>query len=97
MPVNHQVWIKFRDDVPAEHIEEILAGLRALRGKVPGILDLNVGRNFTERANGHQYGLMVILQDKAALEAYGPHPQHVEVAKKIRASAESALALDYEF
>ena len=97
MPINHQVWIKFRDDVPAETIEDILTGLRGLRSKVPGVLDLSVGRNFTDRANGHQYGLMVILQDKAALEAYGPHPAHVEVAKKIRANAESAMALDYEF
>ena len=97
MPVNHQVWIKFRSDAPAAQIEDVLTDLRALRGKVPGILDMNVGRNFTDRANGYQYGLMVILKDKAALEAYGPHPEHAKVAVKIRAIAESVMALDYEF
>jgi Stress responsive A/B Barrel Domain len=97
MPVNHQVWIKFRSEASAEQIDAVLADLRALRGKVPGILDMNVGRNFTDRANGYQYGLMVILQDKASLEAYGPHPEHAKVAVKIRAIAESVMALDYEF
>jgi hypothetical protein len=96
MPVNHQVWLKFRPDVPAERVQAILTELRAMRGKVPGILDLNVGANFTSRANGYNYGLMVILEDKAALAAYASHPVHVAVATKIRENAE-AMALDYEF
>jgi hypothetical protein len=96
MPVNHHVWIKFRPDVPAAVVDEIVAELRALRGAVPGILDLNIGRNFTDRANGYTHGLMVILQDKAALAAYAPHPAHVAVATKLRANAE-VMALDYEF
>lgn len=96
MPVNHQVWIKFRADVPPAVIDGIVAELRALRGAVPGILDLNLGRNFTDRANGYNWGLSVILQDKAALAAYAPHPVHVAVATKLRANAE-IMALDYEF
>jgi hypothetical protein len=96
MPVNHMVWIKFRADVPAERIAQHEAGLRSLKQRVPGVLDVTVGRNFTDRANGCTHGVMVILQDKAALAAYAPHPAHVEVATALRADGE-IMALDYEF
>jgi hypothetical protein len=96
MPVNHMVWIKFRADVPAQRIEQHVAALRSLKDRVPGILDLTIGRNFTDRANGCTHGLSVILADKAALAAYAPHPVHVEVAGALRQDAE-ILALDYEF
>lgn len=96
MPVNHMVWIRFRPDVPVERVEHHLAALRSLRGRVPGILDLTLGRNFTDRANGCTHGLSVILADKAALATYAPHPAHVEVASALRQDAE-ILALDYEF
>jgi hypothetical protein len=96
MPVNHMVWIKFRADVPVERIEKHVVALRSLKERVPGILDLTIGRNFTDRANGCTHGLSVILVDKAALAAYASHPVHVEVASALRQDAE-ILALDYEF
>jgi len=60
-----------------------------LRGRVPGILDLSVGANFTDRAQGSTHGLSVILEDQAALEAYLPHPLHVPVAQALRQAVES--------
>ena len=96
MPVHHQVWIKFRADVPEERIAAHLRALQSLQGRVPGVLELNLGKNFTERANGCTHGLSVVLTDKAALAAYGPHPVHAEIAKALRQDAE-VLALDYEY
>jgi hypothetical protein len=96
MPVNHMVWIKFRADVPPERVERHLEALRSLAHRVPGILDLTLGRNFTDRANGCTHGLSVILPDRAALSAYITHPVHVEVAGAVRQDAE-ILALDYEY
>ena len=96
MPVNHMVWIKFRPGIDEAGIAAHLAALAALRERVPGVQSLNLGRNFTERANGCTHGLSVILDDKAALQAYAVHPYHVEVATALRRDAE-ILALDYEF
>jgi hypothetical protein len=90
------VWIKFRADVPARRIEEHLDALRSLRARVPAILDLSLGANFTDRAQGCTHGLSVILPDRAALAAYLPHPAHVPVAQALRQDAE-VLALDYEY
>lgn len=96
MAVNHMVWIRFRPEIDDARIAAHASALRALQQRVPGVQSLNLGRNFTERANGYNFGLSVILDDKAALQAYAVHPYHVEVATALRRDAE-IMALDYEF
>jgi len=93
MAVEHMVWIRFNDGVSAERIREHLAGLAGLRDKVPGILELVVGRNFTDRAGGFTHGLLVRLESRAALQTYIDHPEHVAVAGPLKQDAE-VRALD---
>jgi hypothetical protein len=96
MAVNHMVWMKFRDGVDDARIAAHLQALRLIEGRIPGVRSLTLGRNFTDRANGFTHGLCVILEDRAALAAYGPHPYHVVVATALRRDAE-LLVLDYEY
>ena len=97
MPVNHMVWIKFRPTVDEQGVGAHLDALRSLRTRVPGVLDLTLGANFTDRAQGCTHGLSVILKDRAALADYAVHPAHVEVATALRKDAELVMALDYDF
>jgi hypothetical protein len=96
MAVSHQVWMKFAAEVSPDRIEAHLNALRGLRGQVPGIIDLNVGKNFTDRAHGFTHGLLVVLRDKQGLTDYQVHPRHVEVATALKADAQ-LMAMDYEF
>jgi hypothetical protein len=96
MAVNHMVWIKFHSGLGEPQIAAHLQALRLLQDRVPGVRSLNLGRNFTDRANGFTHGLCVILDDKPALAAYGPHPYHTEVAAALRRDAD-LLVLDFEF
>jgi hypothetical protein len=96
MPVNHMVWLKFRDGITEARIAEHIESVYALKDQVPGILEISAGRNFTQRAMGCQVGISVVLKDKAALAAYGPHPVHAAAAAALRQDAE-IFALDYEF
>lgn len=95
MAVEHMVWIRFHEGVAAGRIAEHLAGLAGLKGKVPGVIDVKVGENFTDRADGCTHGLLVTLEDRAALEAYGPHPEHAKVAGPLKEDAD-LLAMDIE-
>ena len=95
MAVCHMVWIKFGAGVSDERIDEHLTALRSLSDRVPGILELSCGANFTDRAQGYTHGLLVKLVDRDALGVYATHPDHVSVAGALRADAE-LLALDYE-
>jgi hypothetical protein len=96
MAVNHMVWVRFRPGLDAEAIAAHATALRALQQRVPGVRSVSVGRNFTDRANGYDFGICVILDDKAALAAYAVHPYHVEVATALRRDGE-IMALDFEF
>ncbi len=95
MAVQHMVWMKFHDGVSDEQIAEHCEHLRGLKAIVPGIVDIAVGENFTDRAEGCTHGLLVTLTDRAALETYATHPAHVAVADPLKRDAK-LLAMDIE-
>ena len=96
MAVNHMVWLKFNEGVAQSRKDDHIDALRSLRGPIPGIVDLTLGENFTDRANGYSHALVVTLVDRAALGVYAAHPHHVEVASALRQDAQ-LLVMDYEF
>ena len=65
--VEHLVLFKFKEATTPDDIAMIHAGLLQLKDKIPGVLDLTVGSNFTARGQGFTSGLCVRLRDKAAL------------------------------
>lgn len=95
--ITHVVLFKWREDAPEDAIEAAAAGLAGLADLVPDILELEVGRNFSERSQGYSLALLVRFPHRAALEAYAPHPAHQRVVTElIRPIAESVLVADYE-
>ncbi|MFN3652661.1 MAG: Dabb family protein [Armatimonadota bacterium] len=74
--VEHVVLFKTTPDATEEQLERMVSELKALRDKIPGIVDLSVGRNFSSRNQGFEVGLVVRFTDRAALETYLPHPAH---------------------
>lgn len=93
MPLEHMVWIKFKDGVSEDRKAHHLQGLASLKGKVPPVRHLAVGENVTERAMGYTHGLLVTLDDAGALKEYLDHPEHLRVATPLRAEAD-LLAMD---
>jgi len=96
--IEHIVLFRWREEASQEAVDSALAELRKLKGKIPGIVDLSCGANFSDRANGHTHGLVVRFADRSALRAYGPHPEHQRVVQNlINPIRAEILALDYEF
>ena len=95
--VEHLVLFRWKEGVDPSAIELALNGLRALREQIPGVLELTCGENFSDRARGYHAGLFVRFTDRAALDAYGPHPAHQHVVQNLLTPIrEETLALDYE-
>lgn len=93
----HIVLFKWNYDASEEKIEEVMAQLKAMNGKIPGIVELSCGEDFTGRADGYSHGLLVKFNTKAELLQYGPHPVHRNVVDTyINPIRESVLAFDYE-
>jgi len=96
--VEHIVLFKLKPDATQEQRDELVSVLKRLKENVPGILELTAGVNFnTERGKGYSVALNVRFPDRAALEAYGPHPAHQEVVEKyVLPLCEDIVVADYE-
>ncbi|AEI43938.1 Dabb family protein [Paenibacillus mucilaginosus] len=82
--IDHIVLVKFGESTTQEQLSEVVTRFKALKPHLTGIVDLQAGLNFSEKNQGYQIVLSVRFEDRAALEAYGPNPQHQEVAAYIR-------------
>src|SRR5262245_19789360 len=96
--VEHIVLFRWSEDASQEAIDSVVAELRGLKHKIAGVVDLSCGAHLSDRAKGYTHGLVVRFMDRAALEAYGPHPEHQRVVQNfINPIRADILALDYEF
>jgi hypothetical protein len=95
--IEHIVLFKWIENTSQETIDQALNALKALKDKIPGIVDLSCGKNFSERNQGFQDALIVRFGDRPSLEAYFPHPDHQKVVKThIRPILADILSIDYE-
>jgi hypothetical protein len=96
--IEHLLLLRWTEGTSPEAVDAALAELRALKDKIPGILDLSCGMNFSARAKGFTHGLVIRFKDWAAQEAYNPHPEHQRVVQKfINPIRGDTIVLDYEF
>src|SRR5437588_12184483 len=95
--VEHLVLFRWKEGADSAAINAALEALRRLKNEVPGIVELTCGENFSERAKGYHAGLYVRFTDRAALEAYQPHPAHQHVVQNLLTPIrEDTLAVDFE-
>ena len=69
--------------------------LESMRGKIPGLLSLEVGVNFAE-SSPVDVGLYSEFTDRAALNAYADHPVHAPVKQLVGGLVAERWVLDYE-
>mmetsp|Transcript_8518 Transcript_8518/g.35543 ORF Transcript_8518/g.35543 Transcript_8518/m.35543 type:complete len:98 (-) Transcript_8518:208-501(-) len=94
--LEHIVFIKFKEGTPAEAIDEIVAMARALKEKIPGIIDMTAGKNITNRSQGFQFALVARMENRETLDVYAPHEAHQAMVAKISVYKEDLIAIDYE-
>lgn len=76
--VHHLVLFKLKPGVEKtdERFRAAIILLQELPKEIPQIIDLRAGENFSERPIAADYGLMVLLANDKALQAYLEHPAH---------------------
>ena len=95
--IEHIVLLKVKSDISEQAVNSMVNALRELKSQIPGIVDLSVGKNTSERSQGFTHGLVVRFRDREALETYLPHPAHQDVVKmRIGPIVEDVIAVDYE-
>ena len=95
--IEHIVLFKWKPEASDLQISEAINSLRALKSKIPGIIDLSCGKNFSERGQGFQHGLVVRFNNRESLKNYLPHPSHQEIFQNlIKPILADIIAIDYE-
>ncbi|MCL7749923.1 Dabb family protein [Halalkalibacter alkaliphilus] len=82
--VTHIVLIKFSRKVTDTQVDKLIEKTLKLKDEIPGIIDIQQGRNFSNRNQGYEVGMTVKFENKQALENFGPHPKHQEVVNYLK-------------
>ena len=77
--LQHYVFLRFQRDTPVAHVEEFCRRMEALRGTVPGIEHLQIGRDILRDARSWDLLLVMGFQSAETLRRYQQHPAHLAV------------------
>ena len=88
--IRHCVFARFRPEITAEEKAGIYAGLRALVGRIDGLLAADFGPNISleGKSQGFEDGFIMDLADRAALERYLVDPEHKAAGARLGAALE---------
>lgn len=94
--LTHIVIWKYRADVEAEVREKHIRLLSALSSVITEIESLSVGFDVLRLPRSYDSGLVATFKDRAALEAYTVHPEHIVAANFGRTISEHVASVDFE-
>lgn len=94
--LTHIVIWKYRAEVEEELRREHVERLRGLASLVDGIVSFNVGFDVLKLPRSYDTGLVAVFRDRAALEAYTVHPDHIIVADFGRNLSQHVASVDFE-
>ena len=95
--IEHIVLFKWKEEALPQQIDLALNALKELKNKIPGIVEISCGKNFSERNQGFQSALIVRFNDTDSLKAYFPHPEHQKVVENnIKPILLDILSIDYQ-
>lgn len=94
--VKHIILWKLKDEFNNPEIKNgIKKGLEALKGVVPGLVEIKVETECLVSSNTDVM-LYSVFEDEAALKGYAIHPEHVKVAdNNVRPYTETRACFDY--
>jgi hypothetical protein len=94
--LTHIVMWKYRAEIEAVIRETHVAMLRDLIPIIKEIESLSVGFDVIHLPRSYDTGLVATFKDRAALNTYTVHPEHVKVADFGRSISEHVASVDFE-
>ncbi|MBC8003808.1 MAG: Dabb family protein [Opitutaceae bacterium] len=96
-PYRHVVVLKFKADAPAAELKKIEEGFVALKGKIDTVQEIEWGLNESPEGfnDGFTHVFFVTFKNKAGVETYITHPEHVAFVTLLKTQMEKVLVVDY--
>lgn len=96
--IRHIVMWNVRGDTPAEKahgIAQLRRSFEGLRGRIPGLLHLEIGVDISRVDYACDVVLYSEFESQAALDAYGTHPEHLRVKDEVAELRIARHQVDY--
>jgi len=93
--LTHVVIWKYKAEVDQETRNEHVNLLRNLAGIIPEVKSLEVGFDTIGLPRSYDTGLVAVFDDRAGLDVYTVHPEHVKVANFGRSISEHVASVDF--
>ena len=94
--LTHIVVWKYLTEATQEARAEHIRRLNALPPLIPEIESFSAGFDTLNLPRSYHTGLVALFRDRAALDAYTVHPEHVKVAEIGRSISEHVVSVDFE-
>ena len=94
--LKHIVVWKYLEEVTPTQREEHVAMLRRLPSLIPNINSFAVGSDVLGLPRSYDTGLVAVFADRAGLDAYTVHPEHVAVADFGKRVSAHVASVDFE-
>ncbi len=95
--LRHVVMYKFKPELTAAQVQEVVDAFKGLPGKIPTIVEFEAGTNVSEegKSEGFTHLFVVTFRDKAGLKVYLDHPAHADYVKVVKDRREKVIVFDY--
>jgi quinol monooxygenase YgiN len=98
--IKHILLFKIKDGVEgrtkAESIAEAKALIEGMNGKIPGLIKVEVGVDYSDTADSADMALYSEFESREALQVYAVHPEHKAVLPFIKSIISERKLIDYE-
>lgn len=92
--ITHVVLLKPKAETTPDEMRQVLAQVQTLQQSIPGIIDVQIGKNLSMNQQGYTYGFIMHFIDAEHLKAYAPHPAHRIVSDEIRRISSQVIDFD---
>lgn len=79
-----------------DNARKLVDQLNELPGKIPEIVELEAGLDFSQSPASYQVGLLTKFRTKEDLEIYRVHPDHQKVVSFVQKTTSDRAVVDYE-
>lgn len=96
--IRHIVMWNVRGETPPEkaaNVERLKRSFDSLRGRVPGLLHLEIGVDTSRVDYACDVVLLSVFESQAALDAYATHPEHLRVKQELGDLRVARYQVDY--
>jgi len=93
--IRHIVMFDFKDENKKENIQKAKEMLENLIDTIPTLKSMEVGVNFSSEDRAMDLSIITSFDDKAGLEVYAIHPEHLKVVEFIKTVVNSSKVSDY--